>query len=167
MVSVTIDDLDVRLIALMRATPNLPVVEMARRLDVARGTVQARLDKLADHGVITGFGPDLDASTAGYAVRAFATLEIRQGSGAAIVDGLRSIPEVLSVHAVTGPGDLHLEVVARSNDHLHQLLEQILSFDGITRTQTQLALNTWFERSIADLVIEHAATSSSRTKHKT
>ncbi|MEP1126498.1 MAG: Lrp/AsnC family transcriptional regulator [Ilumatobacter sp.] len=148
----TIDDLDVRLIRLMRSSPNLPVVEMARRLGAARGTVQARLDRLDRDGVITGFGPDVGAAAVGHGVLAFTTLEIAQGSGGQIVDGLREVPEVLEVHAVTGPGDLHLKVVARSNDHLHEVLERVLALPGITRTRTQLALHTWIDRSMADLI---------------
>ena len=147
----TIDELDVRLIRLLRSSPNLPVIEMARRLDAARGTVQARLDRMAKSGVITGFGPDLDAAAVGYGVLAFTTLEIAQGSGAQIVEGLRGVPEVLEVHAITGPGDLHLKIVATSNDHLHEVLDSVLTLPGIVRTQTQLALRTSFERTVADL----------------
>ncbi len=150
--NMTIDDLDVRLIRLMRSSPNLPVVEMARRLEAARGTVQARLDRLDRDGVITGFGPDVSAAAVGHGVLAFTTLEIAQGSGGQIVDGLREVPEVLEVHAVTGPGDLHLKVVARSNDHLHEVLERVLALPGITRTRTQLALHTSIDRSMADLI---------------
>lgn len=151
MVTMTIDELDVRLIRLLRSSPNLPVIEMARRLDAARGTVQARLDRMATSGVITGFGPDLDAAAVGYGVLAFTTLEIAQGSGAQIVEGLRGVPEVLEVHAITGPGDLHLKIVATSNDHLHEVLDSVLTLPGIVRTQTQLALRTSFERTVADL----------------
>ena len=147
----TIDELDVRLIRLLRSSPNLPVIEMARRLDAARGTVQARLDRMAKSGVITGFGPDLDAAAVGYGVLAFTTLEIAQGSGAQIIEGLRGVPEVLEVHAITGPGDLHLKIVATSNDHLHEVLDSVLTLPGIVRTQTQLALRTSFERTVADL----------------
>lgn len=148
----TIDDLDARLIGLLRSVPNLPVVEMSRRLDAARGTVQARLDRLVAGGVITGFGPDVGAAAAGFSVLAFTTLEIAQGSDEQIVRGIESIAEVLEVHAVTGPGDLHLRVVASSNDHLHDVLQRILALPGITRTETQLALHTPIDRSLADLV---------------
>lgn len=146
------DPLDARLVGLLRATPNLPVVEMARRLDVARGTVQSRLDRLLRDGVIVGFGPDLDAAASGLGVLAFTTLEIAQGSDRQILAGLAEIDEVLEVHAVTGPGDLHLRVVARSNEHLHEVLQRILELPGITRTQTQLALHTALNRTVADLV---------------
>jgi DNA-binding Lrp family transcriptional regulator len=148
----TLDALDARLIGLLRSTPNLPVVEIARRLDVARGTVQARLDRMTRDGIIVGFGPDLDAAAAGFGVLAFTTLEIAQGSDAQILAGLADIAEVLEVHAVTGPGDLHLRVVARSNEHLHDVLQRILQLPGIMRTQTQLALHTSIDRTVADLV---------------
>ena len=147
-----LDELDARLIGLLRTTPNLPTVEIARRLAVARGTVQARLGRLQSEGVIRGFGPDVDAERIGYGVLAFVTLEISQGKDDAIIDGLRMIDEVIEAHAVTGPGDLHLRVVARSNEHLHDVLQQILQLPGITRTETQLALHTSIERTIADVI---------------
>lgn len=156
LVNMSIDELDVRLIRMLRSSPNLPVVEMARRLEAARGTVQARLDRLIRDAVITGFGPDVNASAVGHAVLAFTTLEIAQGRGGQITDGLRAVPEVLEVHAITGPGDLHLKIVARSNDHLHEVLDRVLALPGITRTQTQLALRTSFERSVADLIGQSA-----------
>jgi DNA-binding Lrp family transcriptional regulator len=149
------DRLDARLIGLLRSTPNLPVVEMARRLEVARGTVQARLDRLTRDGIIVAFGPDIDRTRAGFGVLAFTTLEIAQGRDGQIVEGLADIAEVLEVHAVTGPGDLHLRIVARSNEHLHDVLQRILELPGITRTETHLALHTSLHRSVADLVADH------------
>src|SRR6266849_1796592 len=69
-----IDDLDARLILTLAAAPRAGIMELARRLKVARGTVQARLDKLQARRVITGFGPDLDLRVIGYTVLAFVTL---------------------------------------------------------------------------------------------
>ncbi len=70
-----------------------------------------------------------------------------------ILGGLDDIAEVLEVHAVTGPGDLHLRIVARSNEHLHQVLQRILQLSGITRTETHLAVHTSIDRTVADLVV--------------
>src|SRR5829696_5852173 len=53
------DGLDARLVALLAEQPRTGVLECSRRLGVARGTVQARLDRLQARGVITGFGPDV------------------------------------------------------------------------------------------------------------
>ena len=76
-----IDDLDARLITLLAAEPRVGVLEASRRLGVARGTVQARLDRLEARGVITGYGPDVDPVALGHGVTAFITLEIRQAGG--------------------------------------------------------------------------------------
>lgn len=147
-----LDELDLRLIGLMRSAPNLPVVEMARRLGVARGTVQSRLARLDERGVVIGYGPDLGRVATGFGVLAFTTLEIRQGRDRAIIEGLAAIPEVLEVHAVTGPGDLLCRIVARSNEHLHAVLETLLGLPGIEHTETHLALQTPVDRSLADVL---------------
>lgn len=149
----TLDEIDISLIRLMRTRPKTPVAELARLASVARGTAHARISRLEDAGVIDGYGPDVDAAEIGYDVLAFVTLEIAQGQDAAIVAHLSHIPEVLEVHAVTGPGDLLCRVVARSNEHLHHVLQEVLAAPGITRTETHLALHTRLRRSVADLVI--------------
>ena len=71
-----VDRLDAALIELLAAKPRVGVLEASRRLRVARGTVQARLERLQERGVITGYGPDVDPAALGYEVTAFVTLEI-------------------------------------------------------------------------------------------
>ena len=50
----TIDDLDARIVEVFAAEPRVGVLECSRRLGVARGTVQARLDRLTRDGVVRG-----------------------------------------------------------------------------------------------------------------
>lgn len=154
LISVTsLDDIDINLLQLMRTQPKTPVAELARLANVARGTAQARINRMEQAGVIEGYGPDVSAASVGYAVLAFVTLEIAQGQDDAIAAHLEAIPEVLEVHAVTGPGDLLCRVVAKSNEHLHHVLQHVLSAPGITRTETHLALHTRLRRTEVDLVI--------------
>ncbi len=147
-----IDELDARLISAMCDTPRAGVMELARQLSVARGTVQARLDKLQQRGVIRGFDPDLDLRAMGYEVLAFVSLEIAQGRLEDVVDHLRKIPEVLEIHTVTGPGDLHCRVVARTNDHLQTVIGRVLEAQGINRTATQIALTEQLRHRVLPLV---------------
>jgi DNA-binding Lrp family transcriptional regulator len=136
-----LDELDVRLIALLTAEPRIGVLESARRLAVARGTVQARLDKLLARGVIRGFGPDVAPIALGYGVMSFVTLEISQRHGHdAVAAHLADVPEVLEAHTITGSGDLMCRVVARSNADLQRVIDQMLSYDGIVRASSIIAL---------------------------
>lgn len=135
-----IDELDARLLVAISRAPRAGVMELARQLEVARGTVQARLDKLQTRGVVTGFGPDLHMATLGYDVMAFVQLEIAQGHQADVIAHLRKIPEVTEAHTITGAGDLHCRVVARTNEHLDKVLNEVIDVAGIMRTSTQIAL---------------------------
>lgn len=149
------DDLDVRLIDLFSNEPRIGVLEASRRLGVARGTVQARLDKLVERGVVTGWGPDLSPAALGYPVTAFLTLEIRQDVGTPdtgedpgasghdlVGEHLARIPEVLEVHTITGAGDLFARVVAGSNADLQRVIDRVLAHPAITRSSTVIALAT-------------------------
>jgi DNA-binding Lrp family transcriptional regulator len=138
-----IDELDARLIALLRAEPRVGVLEASRRLGVARGTVQARLDRLQAGGVITGYGPDVDPSALGHTVTAFVTLELRQSGGREEVsERLARIAEVLEAHTITGPGDMICRVVARTNADLQRVIDTIVAVPGVERTSTVIALAT-------------------------
>jgi DNA-binding Lrp family transcriptional regulator len=149
-----IDILDARLILAMAESPRVGVMELARQLEVARGTVQARLDKLQARRAITGCGPDLDLRALGYEVLAFVTLEIAQGRLIDVTAHLAGIPEVLEAHATTGPGDLHCRVVARTNEHLQKVINAILEVDGIMRTTTQIALTEQLGHRVLPLIAQ-------------
>lgn len=137
------DELDGRLVALFAREPRIGVLEASRRLDVARGTVQARLDKLTTAGVITGWGPELSPEALGYPVTAFLTLEIRQGAGHdTVARHLETIPEVLEAFTITGAGDMWARVVARSNTDLQRVIDRVLSDPAIVRSSTVIALAT-------------------------
>ncbi len=147
------DDLDVTLIHLFAERPRVGVLEASRRLGVARGTVQARLNRLTEAGVITGWGPDLDPEALGYPVTAFLTLEISQvpagpagapsteeGGHEVVARHLAAIPEVLEAHTITGAGDMWCRVVARSNSDLQRVIDAVLANPGILRSSTVIAL---------------------------
>jgi DNA-binding Lrp family transcriptional regulator len=132
-----IDVLDGRIIALLAREPRLGVLEMSRRLGVARGTVQARLDRLQARGVI-------------------ATLQIRQGSGTAVRAHLASVPEVLELHTTTGSGDMLCRLVARSNADLQRVIDLVVGFDGIVRASTAIVMENAVPLRVIPLV-EQAA----------
>ena len=141
MQDVQLDDLDARLLRLLGTEPRIGVLELSRRLAVARGTVQARLDKLIARGAIRGFGPEVSPAAIGFGVMSFVTLEISQRYGHDAVAGhLADIPEVLEAHTITGSGDLLCRIVARSNADLQRVIDQIVGYEGIVRASTIIAL---------------------------
>ena len=149
----SLDPLDVRLLELLTAEPRLGVLETSRRLGVARGTVQSRLERLQASGVIASFGPTLDPAALGFGVTAFVTLEIRQATGHAPVRShLSAIPEVLEAHTITGSGDVLARVVARSNADLQRVLDQITGSGEVARASSVIALATEISARVLPLL---------------
>lgn len=153
----SIDALDARLIALLEDEPRIGVLECSRRLGVARGTVQARMDRLAARGVVRGYGPHVDPASLGYPVMAFVTLELRQAVGhESVARELARVPEVLEAHTVTGAGDMLCRIVARTNARLQDVIDRVLSCDGVLRASTVIALAEQIPHRTLPLVTEAA-----------
>jgi DNA-binding Lrp family transcriptional regulator len=139
---VELDGLDVALLAAMREQPRAGVLELSRSLGVARATVQARVRRLEEGGVVTGYGPDLDLAAAGFGVRAFVTLEIAQGGLDEAARDLAAVPGVVEAHAVTGAGDVMCTVAAASHEQLQETLLAISRSAVVVRSTSVVALST-------------------------
>src|SRR5215218_5661996 len=147
-----IDELDAGLIAELRDNPRLGLLEISRRLGVARGTVQARLAKLEARGVVLGYGPEIDPARLGHSIQAFVMLELTQGRLAEAIQALAATPEVLEVDAVSGPQDLVCRVAARDTEHLQEIVNRLLATDAIRRSTSYVVLSRPIPARVQPLV---------------
>jgi DNA-binding Lrp family transcriptional regulator len=148
-----IDRLDAALLTVFADHPRMGVLEASRRLGVARGTVQARLNRLTAAGVVTEWGPHISPAALGYPVTAFVTLEIRQGFGhEQVAEHLATIPEVMEAHTITGDADMLVRVVAADNLDLQRVIDAALRHRGIVRSSSVIALETHIEPRVRPLV---------------
>ena len=136
-----LDSLDLALLRALTDSPKAGALELSRQLGVARGTVQARLQRLESSGVVTGYGPDVDLAAAGFGVQAFVTLEIAQGALEDVTAELAAMPGVLEAHATTGTGDVLCRVAARSHGELQQTLLQLGRSATVVRSTSVVALS--------------------------
>ena len=136
-----LDDLDLALLAALRERPRAGDLELSRATGVARGTVTARLRRMEQAGVLTGYGPEVDVTAAGFGVEAFVTLEIAQGALEAVSSDLERIPGVLEAHATTGSGDVLCRVAAASHEDLQQTLLAIDRSPSVRRSTSVIALS--------------------------
>ena len=147
-----IDSLDVSLLGELQSDARIGVLELSRRLGVARGTIQARLERLVSAGVIRNFSANLNLEALGYHVKAYITVEVKEGQIDSVVKPLHQIDEVIEVHSVAAQGDMLCLVVARSNEHLMDVLEKILTIPDIARTSTAIVLKTQVENRCHQLL---------------
>ena len=146
------DKLDASILVELQADARVGVLELSRRLGVARGTVQTRLEKLVAAGVIRGFMANVDLAALGFKVKAYVTVEVKEGQIESVIKPLRCIVEVIEVHCVAAQGDLLCLIASRSNEHLMDVLEQILAIPDIARTSTAIVLKTQVENRCDQLL---------------
>ncbi|HWT33283.1 MAG TPA: Lrp/AsnC family transcriptional regulator [Microbacterium sp.] len=153
-----LDRLDAALIRLLTDEPQLPVLECARRLGVARGTVTSRLARLHAGGVIEGIIPRLEPRAFGYGLTAFCLVEIDQKVGHDDVATAlaEAIPEIVDMYTVTGASDMQLRVVAPDAGLMQDVLDRIAVVPGVARTASSIAMRTHLSGRMLPLV-EHAA----------
>lgn len=136
------DDLDRRLLALLREDARAPASSLAARLKVSRGTVQNRIERMLKRGAIQGFTvrarPELEAER----VRAIMSLAIEGERTAAVLKALRGFPEVAAVHSTNGRWDLIAELDAASLADFSRLLDEVRTVEGIGASETSLLLRT-------------------------
>jgi DNA-binding Lrp family transcriptional regulator len=134
-----LDDLDHRLVALLRADARMPVAKLALALKVSRATVKARIDRLVASGAIAGFTVAL-AAAPGQGIRAITMVEVDGKHEAAVMKRLLGMPQVRQLHNTTGRWDMVVELEAPNVEAFDDLLRQVRQIDGIASTDTSILL---------------------------
>jgi DNA-binding Lrp family transcriptional regulator len=141
-----LSEADQALIALLRENARASTAELARRLGVSRTTVQSRIERLETRGVIAGYGVRLSSDYEQGLVKAHVLLTVAPKAADAVVRSLRMLPEVRTVHSVSGTFDMIVVVEAPSIRDLDALLDRIGALDGVERTLSSIILSTRIDR---------------------
>ncbi|MDA5558110.1 Lrp/AsnC family transcriptional regulator [Shimia sp. MMG029] len=140
-----IDETDQKLLALLGEDARVPVATLARKLGLARTTVQARIDRLETSGAIAGYTLRLGDSIAPR-LRATVLLSIELRAGPSVLDRLKSLPAVESVHTCSGRFDLIVELSADTTAQLDEMLDKIGESKGVKSSESLIHLATKLSR---------------------
>jgi DNA-binding Lrp family transcriptional regulator len=147
-----IDELDGRLIKALRENPRVGLLEISRQVGVARGTVQARLAKLEQRGVVTGYGPEIEPAAMGYPILAFVLMDLTQGRLADAIEVIEQVPEVIEADAISGAHDIIARVVARDTEHLQEVVNRLVASDAIERSTSYIVMTRQVPPRVSPLV---------------
>ena len=142
---IQIDETDHRLLDLLRGNARLPVASLARRLRLARTTVQARIERLETGGVIAGYTLKSSPATRP-PLQATALLAIEPRAGPAVLDRLRALPGVKRVHTTSGRFDLMVQIAAQDTEELDATLDRIGEARGVRSSESLIHLATRIDR---------------------
>jgi DNA-binding Lrp family transcriptional regulator len=143
-----VDDIDHKLIALLRENARATVASLAKKLHVARGTVQNRLARLEAAGTIVGYTALLRSDVEERGIRALMTVAVEGNGADAVVRTLRGDPAVSALHTTNGRWDIVAELRAPDLEAFDRALARIRLVEGIANTETSLLLSTQKQRSV-------------------
>lgn len=136
---------DRNLIGLLKLNARESVASLARKLGASRSTVQDRLNRLESSGVIAGYQVKLGAKSAG-GLQAFVEITVEPARLAGILSELKSIPNIETIHTVSGKFDLVSVVRAETAGEIDAVLDKIGAINGIARTSSAIILSTKLDR---------------------
>lgn len=137
------DELDQKLLTLLRHNARESVATLAQRLDVSRGTVTNRIRRLEDQHVIVGYTVQLKPQTLDNAIRAWMAIEVEGNQSRAVIDHLLGEPALVALHDTNGRWDLLAELSAATTSELSKVLERIRLIKGIRSSETNIHLASY------------------------
>jgi DNA-binding Lrp family transcriptional regulator len=141
-----VDGTDRRLLALLRENARAPVTELARKLGLSRTTVQSRIERLERLKVIAGYSVRVAEDYEQGLIKAHIMVTLRPKFSARVEAALRAMPEVRTLHAVSGSFDMIAIAAARNTAEMNVVIDRIGALDGVERTTSAIVLSTGIDR---------------------
>lgn len=134
------DDIDQQLLSLLRENARMPILSLAKKLRLSRTTIQKRVDKLEQSGVILGYSVRVKPDAVQHQIRAMMNIAIEGNSAMAVHLALRIMPQVQSLYTTNGKWDVIAEIRADSLEVLNLILGKIRAVPGISGSETNILL---------------------------
>ena len=147
-----IDATDARLLLALAEQPRATTLALAEQLGISRNTVQTRLVRLEQRGLLDSYERRVAPKTLGYPLTAYVTTQVTQRRLDAVAAALAEVPEVVQVQGISGANDLLVHVVATDADDLYRIAGQILAIPGVERTNTALVMRELVDYRITPLL---------------
>ena len=137
---------DEQLLSLLREDARASTAEIARKLGLSRTTVQNRIARLEQQGVIRGYTVRVDDELERDRIRAHILITLRPKQMAAVVKSLQGMHEVRVLYSISGGHDLIALAVTASVGEMDVLTDRIGAIDGVERTLSSIILSTRIRR---------------------
>ena len=136
------DEIDRKLLVQLRDDARLSTSALARRLGISRSTLQSRMRRLQQQGIISGYTIRPGTGYGQQLVRAHVLIKVAQKLTGNTTTRLGRLAEITALYAISGEYDLIAIVTADTTERLNRILDEIANLDGIERTNSSVILET-------------------------
>jgi len=148
--TITIDGIDKKILRALMEDARIPILEIARNIDISGAAIHQRIRKLEKSGLISGSKFIIDPRVLGYRTVAFIGVYLDKAiQNPEAIKELKKVPEVLECHYTTGNWNVLIKILCKDNEHLmHLLNNDIQTISGVSRTETFISLDQQIDRQI-------------------
>jgi DNA-binding Lrp family transcriptional regulator len=143
---VTLDDVDERLLTLLRDDARQTIAQLAKELSISRGAIYSRLARLEEGKVVAGYTVRLGNAFTASRIRAHMMIKTLPRFHREVEAALAAMPQVQAIHAISGEYDIIAMLEAEDSAQLNELIDEVGLLDGVERTTTSVILATKVER---------------------
>jgi Lrp/AsnC family leucine-responsive transcriptional regulator len=155
----TLDRFDITILNELQNDGRLSNAELASRVGLSAAPCWRRVKALEEAGFITGYRAEINRHKMGLGVLAFVRLDADRNSGdvlQALEEAIRTIPEVISCHYISGNGTFELQVVSRDLNTFSQFAREVLiNLPNVKDLHTSFSLGE--VKASSALPLEHLA----------
>ena len=143
---VSLDDIDERLLTLLRDDARQTIAQLAKELGISRGQIYSRLARLEEGKVVAGYTVRLGHAFSASRVRAHMMIKTLPRFHREVEQALAALRQVQAVHAISGEYDIIAMLEAEDGVQLNELIDDVGLLEGVERTTTSVILATKIER---------------------
>lgn len=141
-----LDEIDRRLLALLRDDARQTIAQLAKELGISRGQIYSRLARLEEEQVVVGYTVRLGDAFTASRMRAHVMIKTLPRFHREVEMALASLPQVQSIHAISGEYDIIAMLETGGSNSLNELIDDIGLLEGVEKTTTSVILATKLER---------------------
>lgn len=127
-----IDEVDSSILRLLRENARMSFTAMARKTGISDATIQNRLKRMRERGIIERMTVFANPEATGYVVTAIILVQTATEKHDEAKKALSELPEISEVYSVLGEYDLFVKVWAKGLEELNRIInDHIRSIEGI------------------------------------
>ena len=145
-----LNDLDLKILRRLTTNARVPLRDVAEGENSSRSSVNQRLTRMIENGVLTSLRYHVDPKKIGYSTCTYVGVTLERGSlYKEVAARFAEVPEIVECHFITGPYTMLIKLYAIDNNDLMRIVNGIIqSTPGVAATETLISLDVSFDRSI-------------------
>jgi len=136
------DSADYKIIQILKKNARLPISSISHEIGVSRITVQKKIRKLEENGIITGYTAKLNSDSFSHKVKGWILINAVANKEEKAIKSMMKLPEITGLYTTNGKWDLAAEITSTTLEGFDRAISALRAINGVLETETSLLLSS-------------------------